>query len=264
MLMAGLCGIAAAQDAGTHPLLPGAPIAAMLMAGLCGIAAAQDAGTHPLLPGIRCPDVLDPGWPRLFHDRQITGFSPLTLGMSEAPEVWAIIPVGGEMNWARTVTTAEGVERLLINDGRLRMVSIEDGSVLWTSTDGSSLVFFGDLRGDGRDCLLLASGARIAVLDGATGETRWQYTFEPSHVYARVQVADVLPERPGMEAAVFEQYGEEGCLISFPPEGEPEFVWRETVIVPGEHPERADHGCDIRIDLSVPEQPVIWNVRHHR
>ncbi len=236
----------------------------MLMAGLCGIAAAQDAGTHPLLPGIRCPDVLDPGWPRLFHDRQITGFSPLTLGMSEAPEVWATIPVGGEMNWARTVTTAEGVERLLINDGRLRMVSIEDGSVLWTSTDGSSLVFFGDLRGDGRDCLLLASGARIAVLDGATGETRWQYTFEPSHVYARVQVADVLPERPGMEAAVFEQYGEEGCLISFPPEGEPEFVWRETVIVPGEHPERADHGCDIRIDLSVPEQPVIWNVRHHR
>ena len=239
-------------------------IGAVLMLGTCGMAGAQGGSTHPLLPGVRCEDVLDPGWPRLFHDRQITGFSPLTLGMREAPEVWATIPVGGEMNWARTVTTAEGVERLLINDGRLRMVAIADGSVLWTSSDASSLVFFGDLRGDGRDCLLLASGARIALLDGATGETQWQYSFEPSHVYVKVQVADVLPERPGMEAAVVQQYGEEGCLINFPPEGEPEFVWRQTVVVPGEHPERADHGCDIRIDLSVPDQPVIWNVRHHR
>ncbi|MGD9497541.1 MAG: PQQ-binding-like beta-propeller repeat protein, partial [Armatimonadota bacterium] len=244
-------------------------VAVLLMSVALAVSSAhaQEGGqTHPLLPGIRCADVWDSGWPRLFHDRQITGFSPLTLDMREAPQVWATIPVGGDLEWVRLVQTAEGAQRLLVNDGRLRMVAIADGAVLWTSGETSSLVFFGDLRGEGRDWLLLAGGPRLALLDAATGETRWQYSFEPSHAVLRVQVADVLPERPGLEAAVFQQYGEEGALLSFPPEGEPEVIWQKTVVVPGEHPdhERADHGCDIRIDLSVPDQPVIWNVRHHR
>lgn len=219
--------------------------------------------THPLMPGVRCQDVWDPDWPRVLHDRQLTGFSPLVLGMEEAPEVWATIEVGGELSWVRQVRAADGTDLLLVNDGRLRLVTME-GKVLWTGADSGSLAFFGDLRGDGRDYVVLTAGARLSVLDAATGELYWRHAFEPPHVYLRCQVGDVLPDTPGMEAAVFQQYGQEGCLISFPPDAEPRFVWRRTVVEPGEHPERADHGCDIRLDLRVPGEPVIWNVRHHR
>jgi len=239
----------------------GSVVTLILVSGL--VAMSQPRTTHPLMPGVRSDEVWSPDWPRVLHDRQLTGFSPLVCGMAEAPEVWATVEVGGELTWVRQVRTGDGEDRLLVNDGRLRLVSMA-GEVLWTSSQSGSLAFFGDLRGTGRDHLLLATGYHLTILDAETGETQWRYSFEPSHVYLRCQVADVLPDRPGMEAAVFQQYGEEGCLINFPPEGEPEFVWRKTVIVPGEHPERADHGCDIRLDLSVPGEPVIWNVRHHR
>jgi len=215
------------------------------------------------MPGVRSGELWNVDWPRTLHDKQITGFSPLTCGMKAAPRVWATVEVGGEANWVEQVTGSDGEGLLLVDDGRLRLVAF-DGHVRWTSTEGGSLIFFGDLRGNGRDCVLLGRGPRLTVLDAATGETDWTYRFEPSHVQVRPAVADILPDRPGMEVAVFLAYGEEGCLIHFPPEGEPQIVWRRTVVEPGEHPERADHGCDIQVDLSVPDEPIIWNVRHHR
>ena len=219
--------------------------------------------THPLMPGVRCAELWNPDWPRTLHDKQITGFSPLTCGMKAAPRVWATLDVGGEANWIEPVRGSDGEEFLLVNDGRLRLVAL-DGQVRWTSTEGGSLVFFGDLRGNGRDCVLLGGGPDLTVLDAVTGQTEWTYRFEPPHVRVRPAVADLLPDRPGMEVAVFLAYGEEGCLIHFPPEGEPEIVWRRMVVEPGEWPERADHGCDIQVDLSLPDEPIIWNVRHHR
>ena len=41
--------------------------------------------THPLMPGIRCAEINCTDWPRTLHDKQLTGFSPLALGMSRAP-----------------------------------------------------------------------------------------------------------------------------------------------------------------------------------
>ena len=218
--------------------------------------------THPLLPGVRSAEVWNEDWPRTLHDKQITGFSPLVLGMQSAPRIWATLNVGGEANWLTSVNSAAG-SALLVNDGRLRLVEL-DGTVRWTSGVGGTLLFFGDLRGNGRDYVLLGSGPQLNLLDAATGAVDWSFRFEQDHVQVRVAVADLLPQHQGLEAAVFLAYGEEGCLINFPPRGAPEFVWRRRVVEPDEWPERADHGCSIQLDLSVEEVPIIWNVRHHR
>ncbi|MBI2297862.1 MAG: VCBS repeat-containing protein [Armatimonadetes bacterium] len=218
---------------------------------------------HPLLPGIRCPEVWNRDWPRVMHDKQLTGFSPLPLGMKTAPTVWAKVDVGGELSWARAVKTHDGRDLWLVNDGPLRLID-PDGTVLWTSDEWGYLSYFGDLRGNGRDYLLLATGTRLSIVNGETGKTEWVRSYEPAWVNIRPAVGDILPDRPGLEVAVFCQYGEEGYLFQVPPEGDPVEVWRKTVVVPGEHPERYDHGCDIRLDFSDPARPVIWNVRHHR
>ena len=219
--------------------------------------------THPLLPGVRSPELWNTDWPRTLHDKQLTGFSPLTCGMKTAPQVWATLNVGGEAHWHTSVSGVDGESLLLVDDGRLRLVDA-NGEVRWTAASAGSLIFYGDLRGNGRDYLLLGGGPRLALLNATTGEVDWRFQFEPAHVQVRTAVADLLPERAGLEAAVFLAYGEEGCLIHFPPEGEPEFVWRRPVVEPDEWPERADHGCSIQLDLSVADKPVIWNVRHHR
>jgi hypothetical protein len=93
----------------------------------------------------------------------------------------------------------------------------------------------------------------------------WQHEFDPEYVAVEGKVANLLHEVPGLEATIFPTYSEEGCLINFPPKGEPKFVWQHSVIVHGEHDERYDHyGGTIDLDLSRPEMPVIWNLRHHR
>lgn len=219
--------------------------------------------THPLLPGIRSSELSNEDWPRVYHDKQLTAFSPLTLGMTKAPATWTTMEVGGEVNWVKQVRTREGRALLLINDGRIRAVTPE-GEALWTGAQSGGFNYFGDLRGNGRDYLVLSSGRTLTVLEAATGKLDWQKAFEPTYVAVRPAVGDILPEKPGLEMAVWEQYGEEGCLLNFPPEGEPEVLWRKTVVVVGEHPERYDHGCDIKLDLSEPARPVIWNIRHHR
>lgn len=218
---------------------------------------------HPLLPGIRTAEVLDRNWPRMYHDKQLTAFSPLVCGMTTAPEVWASIDVGGELTWIREVRTVTGDTRLLVYDGSLRLVSLE-GDVIWTRGAGGHFAHFGPLRGTQHDYLLLTSGRHLILVDAASGETDWRGEFGPAHVYLRVAVGDVLPDSPGPEAVVFQQYGEEGCLLDFPAAGEPTYVWRRQVVETGEHPERADHRCEIHLDVSVPEQPVVWNIRHHR
>ncbi|SVE56093.1 uncharacterized protein METZ01_LOCUS508947, partial [marine metagenome] len=50
--------------------------------------AGKATDTHPLMAGIRCAEINQPDWPRTLHDKQLTGFSPLVLGMSRAPSVW--------------------------------------------------------------------------------------------------------------------------------------------------------------------------------
>jgi hypothetical protein len=219
--------------------------------------------THPLMPGVRCAEINNPDWPRTLHDKQLTGFSPLTCGMSEAPVVWSALDVGGQLGWVEQLITANDETRLLVRDNRLRLLSL-DGQVRWTGDAADRLCFSGDLFGTGKDHLLLTSGPSIVVLDAVSGETVWTHRFEPPHVTLSVAVGDVLPGRSGLDAVVFHQYGEEGCLIHFPPDGRPEIVWLRTVVVPGEHPERADHRCVVHLDLTVPEEPIIWNLRHHR
>jgi len=223
----------------------------------------DDPLAHPLMPGVRCAELWNPAWPRALHDAQLSGFSPLICDMEAAPQVWATVDVGGELNWVEAVEDREGKRLLLVNDGRLRRVE-EDGEVRWTSGEGGGLLFFGDLRGDGRDRILLGAGPRLALLDAESGETEWARTFEPAHAQVRVAVGEVLPERTGLEVAVFLAYHDWGCLLHFPPIGEPEVVWEKIVVVPDEWPERADHGCSIQLDLSVRDEPLIWNVRHHR
>lgn len=218
---------------------------------------------HPLLPGIRSTEVWNKDWPRVYHDKQLTGFSPLTLGMKDAPETWTTVDVGGEVNSVKQVRTSDGRALLLIEDGRLRAVTPE-GEVLWTGAQSGSVTFFGDLRGNGCDYLVLTSGRVLSVLDAATGKLDWQKVFEPTYVAIRPAIADIFPEKPGLEIAVWQQYGEEGYLLNFPPEGEPQILWQKTVVVVGEHSERYDHGCAIKLDLTDPARPIIWNIRHHR
>ena len=105
--------------------------------------------------------------------------------------------------------------------------------MLWTAGQSGAISFFGDLRGNGRDYLVLDSGRTLMVLDGATGNLDWQKVFEPNYVAVRPAVGDILPERPGLEMAVCFQYGEEGCLLNFPPEGEPQDIWRQDRGGPG-------------------------------
>ena len=220
--------------------------------------------THPLMPGVRSSEINNPAWPRVLHDGQITGFSPLTCGMTDAPGVWRTIDVGGELSWIKRVKCADGAERLFVDDGRLRHVET-DGTVLWTLPSFGSMVFFGDLRGDGRDYAAFTAGHRLTVVDVEAGEVFWRHAFDPPHTVIKVDVADALPERPGLEMAVFQQYGESGYLLTFPPSGPPVALWgRETTTPDDGWPERADHGCHVHFDLSDPDEPVIWNMRHHR
>ena len=247
------------------------PIFVSVLVGVFQSAASADQASpaldthlvHPLMPGVRSDEIWNRDWPRTLHDKQITGFSPLVCGMKEAPRVWATVDVGGELGWVAQVTGSDGSKLLLVNDGRLRGVTLS-GEVRWTGEGSGSLVFFGDLHGDGRDRVVLEAGNRVTVLDAKNGKQTWRQVFSPPHVRVRTRVADVLPERPGLEAAVFLAHGSEGCLIDFPPAGEPKILWQRAVVPKGEWPERADHGCHIHLDLSVPDQPVIWNVRHHR
>ena len=112
--------------------------------------------------------------------------------------------------------------------------------------------------------MLMIAGRVLHELDAATGETLWSHSFEPQHVDLLVRVADILPERKGLEAAVFLNHGEEGSVINFPPDAAPEFVWQRSVVTAGEFDERYDHHSGIELDLSKPDEPVIWNVRRHR
>lgn len=246
--------------------------------------AAESPNSHPLLPGVRSDELHNHAWPRTLHDNLATGFSPLTCGMTEAPRVWGVHELGGQAEWVHVLHELDGADRLLVYDGRLRMVNRE-GEVLWTSSAAGTVVYYGDLggrkslvlgggeraaafqtrrSGASSDALLLSSGPRLVVLDADTGETRWSHEFDPPHVEVRAVVEDILPDLPGLEAAIVLQYGEDGCVINFPPEGEPQFVWQGKFVVPGEYDERYDHGCDLRVDLSDPAEPLIWNVRRYR
>ena len=217
---------------------------------------------HPLMPGIRSPEITRTDWPRTLHDKQLTGFSPLNLGMAEAPVAWQTIDLAGEYRWVKAVD--RGVSpAFLVDDGRLSLYDVIDGRRRWCVHVSGHLVFWGDLFGDGGVAALLRQANRLSVVDGVTGQVRWQQTYDPPHVDLRVCVGAVLPAVTGLQAAVAEQYGDAGWLLSFGADGKVREVWRRQLIVNDEWPVRADHGCDVAFDLSV-DSPTLWNVRHHR
>lgn len=228
--------------------------------------------THPLMPGIRCAEIQQPDWPRTLHDKQLTGFSPLSLGMTCAPDIWQMIDLPGEYRWIETVDTATG-PGFLVDDGRLSLYDISGddpghphtgpSARSWCTPISGRLVFWGDLFGTGRAAALIRQTNRLWVIDGATGEILWHQSYEPPHVDLRVCVGAVLPGTAGQQAAVFEQYGESGWLLSFESDGSVREVWRRQVIANDVWPVRADHGCDVAFDLES-ERPILWNVRHHR
>ena len=222
----------------------------------------QPADRHPLMPGVRSVEINNPHWPRTLHDGQLTGFSPLVLGMSDAPDVWHSIKVAGEYQWIESVA-GHNEPCFLLQDGHLSLYSAGSGRLLWRAPVSGQLVFWGDLFGDGAPTALLRQANRLVVVDGRTGDVRWSNQYDPPHVDLRVQVDNILPQSPGQQAAVFEQYGEHGWLLSFEPDGAVREVWRRQVISNDVWPVRADHGCDIAFDLSA-SRPILWNVRHHR
>jgi hypothetical protein len=218
--------------------------------------------THPLMPGLRCTEINNVDWPRTLHDRQLTGFSPLVLGMSHAPAIWQTIDVPGEYQWLESVDTPGG-PCFLLDDGRLSLYAVDSGQLLWRVEASGQLVFWGDLFGNGNSVALLRQANRLFIIDGQSGQVCWSRTYDPPHVHLRVQVARVLPGTPGQQAAVFEQYGESGRLLNFEPNGTVDEVWRRQVLSNDVWPVRADHGCDIAFDLTA-DDPIVWNVRHHR
>ena len=92
--------------------------------------AGKTTDTHPLMAGIRCAEINQPDWPRTLHDKQLTGFSPLALGMSRAPSVWQTIDVQGEYRWVESVETPSGA-CFLVNDNRLALYAAADGRRRW-------------------------------------------------------------------------------------------------------------------------------------
>ena len=87
------------------------------------------ASTHPLMPGIRSAEINCPDWPRTLHDKQLTGFSPLVLGMTEAPDVWQSIAIPGVYHWVEAVETTTG-PAFLVDDGRITLDGT-DGRPHW-------------------------------------------------------------------------------------------------------------------------------------
>ena len=239
--------------------------------------ASEKTPTHPLMPGLRCDALNETDWARPFHDRVGSGFSPLVCNMRSTPRVWSTLPASGQLRWLTVLRDTENHSRVLVNDGRLRMVS-QDGTVIWTSAKVAPVLYHGPLRGGEKDYLLLGgravipaadsdgktTGAQLVLMDASTGHVEWQYVFENPRGHVKSSFGDVLPEKPGLEAAVFLSHTGEGCLLNFPPSGDPEFVWKKDVVVPGEFDEQFDHGCDIKLDFSQPDQPVIWNIRRFR
>lgn len=220
--------------------------------------------THRLLPGIIGRGVDDPNWTRTLHDALATGFSPLCCGMQEAPVIWAEQTIaGGTVNVMAIVTDHDGAQSLLFDDGALRLISSQ-GSVLWKRSGVGNYVASGDFHADGGHSALFTAGARLVQIDLATGKELWSHTFQPSYVGVRAQVADIIPDLPGWEAALFLVHGEDACLVSFPPQSQPKILWQQRV-VDGNFNERYDHhNATFYIDLSTPERPVLWNLRRHR
>ena len=79
--------------------------------------------THPLMPGVRSAEINQTDWPRTLHDKQLTGFSPLCLNMTDAPEVWQSIDVPGAYHWIRAVDVPTG-PAFLVDDGRLALYDV--------------------------------------------------------------------------------------------------------------------------------------------
>ncbi|NKB66437.1 MAG: PQQ-binding-like beta-propeller repeat protein [Candidatus Latescibacteria bacterium] len=217
---------------------------------------------HRLMPGIRSDEINNPNWSRTLHDKQLTGFSPLPLGMERGPQIWRSIEVPGQYNWVEGVATAAGAA-FLVDDGRLALYEAATGARRWCAEASGRLVFWGNLYGDGDAVALLRQGNTLTVVDGESGGVRWRQSYEPAHVDLRVQVGAVLAGAAGLQAAVFEQYGEWGWLLDFAPDGSVREVWRRQVMSNDVWPVRADHGCDIALALQG-DRSVIWNVRHHR
>jgi FG-GAP-like repeat len=228
---------------------------------------AEDANSpsfieHPLLPGIRSVETHNPDWPRICHDKIATGFSPLVCGMAAAPIGWSKLEIPGRLEWVRALTVGTDYH-LLVHDSALRLLTME-GKQIWSRGYTGVLHYCGPLGSDAHPRLLMGSGANLVVLDMENGATLWSHTFEPTHVDLVVRVADLLPDVPGQEAAVFLNHGEQGCVVSFLPTGVGNIVWQRTVVEPGEFDERYDHHSGIELDLSRPDQPIIWNVRRYR
>lgn len=219
--------------------------------------------THPLMPGIRSTEMWNRDWPRTHHDKLATGFSPLVCGMKAAPKEWSTIEMPGQARWLWVVSRPGEDDLLLVDDSHLRLLS-RTGQESWSIGAAGNLLYCGELHGDGRQCLLLGSGRYLREVELATGKTLWTHEFQPAHVDPVVRVADILPERSGLEAAVFLNHGEEGTLWSFPPNSQPNLVWQKKVVKQGEFDERYDHHSGIELDLSQPAEPVIWNVRRYR
>jgi outer membrane protein assembly factor BamB len=257
-------------------------LAVLLLATCCRPAKSaddQELLTHPLVPGLRSSELNDADWARPFHDRVGSGFSPLLCNIDSTPSVWSSIQTPGQLRWLTLLTDAKQGTRLLVNDGRLRLVDV-NGQVIWTSTKVAPVLYHGPLRGDDRNYLLLGgraaltttngeqrgktTGPQLVLMNADTGLVEWQYVFNNPRGHVKPAVGDVLPGKPGLEVAVFLSHAEDGCLINFPPSGDPEFIWQKKVVIPGEYDEQYDHGCDIKIDFSQPDEPVIWNVRRFR
>jgi len=220
---------------------------------------------HELMPGILAHDLNNPAWPRTQHDSLATGFSPLICNMPESPVVWASIKQGGILNSIVEVVGPDDKVCLLVNDGQSSLLG-SDGEVHWTRSSVGHLIGSGDLRQDGGQYVLSASGPNLFLIDLANGDEIWRHKFSaPPHISLRGKIANILPDLPGLEAAIFFHHGEEACLINFPPEGEPQIVWKRKVVLKDEWDERCDHNNSmIELDVSQPDQPIIWNLRHHR
>lgn len=214
---------------------------------------------HPLLAGIRSPEVWNPHWPSVAHDKLLTGFSPLECGMKRAPVVLATIHPGGVASYAAFLTDEHNEPFLLVQDAVLRRIDAQ-GNVVWQYS-GGRVAFYRQLHGDESYTLGLTSGRALVLIDPATGKPFWQHTCEGFIDHDKVRVAKLLADSPGKQIAVFPQYVTVAYLFAFSAgTREPSLVWKTEDAGVANWPQQADHGVSTIVE---PDGSVIWNIRHH-
>src|SRR5689334_1329406 len=147
-------------------------------------------------------------WPRIRHDSQLTGLSPLKGGLEKAPhEIWSV-DLGGPMVGYESVRIED-----VNGDGKTEVLRVRKDGLICQDLQGKKLWEAGglttptvidirDFAGDGGRGILVEymDGLKVvrAMIDGKTGEHADLFTIE-NHFGGSIRIGHILPGVPGQQ-----------------------------------------------------------------